>query len=82
MPAKPNQVCWLPFTSMARPKSASFTQAFCFLLARNERRGQAKICFLIPGGCLIHVIPKINRVPKTSKFSGFKSLCTILLTWQ
>lgn len=35
----PNQACWSPCTSMARPKSASFTAAFLHLLARSRFSG-------------------------------------------
>lgn len=35
----PNQACWSPWTSMARPKSASFTAAFLHLLARSKFSG-------------------------------------------
>lgn len=46
----PNQACWSPCTSMARPKSASFTAAFLHLLARSrfsgwsEERKRAEDC--------------------------------------
>lgn len=35
----PNQACWSPWTSMAKPKSASFTAAFLHLLARSKFSG-------------------------------------------
>lgn len=35
----PNQACWSPCTSMARPKSASFTAAPFILLASNRFSG-------------------------------------------
>ncbi len=39
VPAKPNQAVWSPCTSIARPKSASFTLAPLFLLANNKFSG-------------------------------------------
>ena len=38
----PNQACWSPCTSMARPKSASFTAAPLLLLARRRFSGWKK----------------------------------------
>lgn len=35
----PNQACWSPWTSMASPKSASFTAAFLHLLASSRFSG-------------------------------------------
>ena len=39
VPAKPNHACWSPCTSMASPKSASFTAAPFSLLASKRFSG-------------------------------------------
>ena len=47
----PNQACWSPCTSIARPKSASFTAAPLLLLASSRFSGwkKAKIGFPVKG---------------------------------
>lgn len=40
----PNQACWSPCTSIARPKSASFTAAPFILLANNRFSGWRAKC--------------------------------------
>lgn len=38
-PYLPNHACWSPWTSMAKPKSASFTAAPLDLLAKSKFSG-------------------------------------------
>ncbi len=52
----PNQACWSPCTSMARPKSASLTAAFLHLLAKSRFSGWGgDALILLLNQNLIHV---------------------------
>ena len=54
----PNHACWSPCTSMARPKSASFTAAPLLLLASNRFSGYKEII-------QVHKRGKIKHARKT-----------------
>ncbi len=78
----PNHACWSPCTSIARPKSASFTAAPLALLARSKFSGCKNTSHSTSASCWAGAVGEClkvdtQRLPQFGHFAGFhlKLLC-------